>query len=131
MGLHEAEPDAVAGLVDRLVRSLSKDRVSEVALESTRARHLTAASAAHEEVALPLRIPVTGVERHAGRCDRWVPVVQRLLDAADVTVRQFAIEKLLALGAKPVSASDSSGFVHDPQGIDAEKLAFVMAPSRV
>ncbi len=40
-------------------------------------------------------------------------------------VAQFAVEKLLAFGAKPVTLSDSSGHVHDPAGIDAEKLAFV------
>jgi len=41
-------------------------------------------------------------------------------------VAQYTIEKLLDLGARPVTLSDSSGFVHDPQGIDPEKLAFVM-----
>jgi len=37
----------------------------------------------------------------------------------------YTIEKLLHLGAKPVTASDSAGFVHDPDGIDAEKLAWL------
>ena len=36
-----------------------------------------------------------------------------------------AIEKLLDFDAKPVTASDSSGFVHDPEGIDRDKLAFL------
>jgi len=40
-------------------------------------------------------------------------------------VAQFAVEKLLDLGAKPVSLSDSDGVVHDPEGISREKLAFV------
>ncbi|MEO0325941.1 MAG: NADP-specific glutamate dehydrogenase [Myxococcota bacterium] len=40
-------------------------------------------------------------------------------------VALHAIEKLLDFGAKPVTASDSGGFVHDPEGIDAEKLAFL------
>lgn len=40
-------------------------------------------------------------------------------------VAQYTIEKLLHLGAKPVTASDSQGFVYDPDGIDAEKLAFI------
>jgi glutamate dehydrogenase (NADP+) len=35
----------------------------------------------------------------------------------------YAIEKLIELGAKVVTASDSSGFVHDPSGFDAGKLA--------
>jgi glutamate dehydrogenase (NADP+) len=41
-------------------------------------------------------------------------------------VAQYTVEKLLQCGARPVTMSDSSGFVHDPAGIDAEKLAFVM-----
>lgn len=41
-------------------------------------------------------------------------------------VAQFALEKCLALGAKPVSLSDSSGYIYDPEGIDEEKLQFVM-----
>src|SRR5437763_7393918 len=41
-------------------------------------------------------------------------------------VAQYTIEKLLHMGAKPVTASDSGGIVHDPDGIDFEKLHFVM-----
>mgnify|MGYP001329139775 CR=1 FL=1 len=41
-------------------------------------------------------------------------------------VAQFAAEKALHLGAKVLTLSDSSGSIHDPDGIDAEKLAFVM-----
>lgn len=37
----------------------------------------------------------------------------------------YAAEKGIELGAKIVTMSDSSGFIHDPEGIDAEKLAFV------
>ncbi|TNE52933.1 MAG: NADP-specific glutamate dehydrogenase [Bacteroidetes bacterium] len=37
----------------------------------------------------------------------------------------YTVEKALQLGAKVVTLSDSSGFIHDPDGIDAEKLAFV------
>jgi len=40
-------------------------------------------------------------------------------------VAQNTVEKLIELGAKPVTVSDSSGFVHDPDGIDADKLAFI------
>ncbi len=40
-------------------------------------------------------------------------------------VAQFAIEKLNELGAKVVTASDSDGYVHDPDGIDDEKLAWL------
>jgi glutamate dehydrogenase/leucine dehydrogenase len=41
-------------------------------------------------------------------------------------VAQYATEKVNELGGKVVSLSDSSGSIHDPNGIDAERLAFVM-----
>jgi glutamate dehydrogenase (NADP+) len=41
-------------------------------------------------------------------------------------VAQYASEKLLDLGAKPVTLSDSSGYIYDEAGIDRDKLAFVM-----
>ncbi len=41
-------------------------------------------------------------------------------------VAQYCIEKATQLGAKVVTASDSNGFIYDPAGIDAEKLAFIM-----
>jgi glutamate dehydrogenase (NADP+) len=41
-------------------------------------------------------------------------------------VAQYTIEKLNQLGAKAVSVSDSNGTIHDPDGIDDEKLAFVL-----
>jgi glutamate dehydrogenase (NADP+) len=40
-------------------------------------------------------------------------------------VAQFTAEKLLELGARVVTLSDSSGYVYDEAGIDAKKLAFV------
>jgi len=41
-------------------------------------------------------------------------------------VAQYTTEKLNQLGARVVSLSDSSGTIYDPDGIDAEKLAFVL-----
>ncbi len=41
-------------------------------------------------------------------------------------VAQYAIEKATELGGKVVTASDSSGYIYDADGIDAEKLAFIM-----
>ncbi len=41
-------------------------------------------------------------------------------------VAQYTVEKLNELGAKVVTLSDSAGFIHDPDGISAEKLKFVM-----
>lgn len=40
-------------------------------------------------------------------------------------VAQFATEKLIELGAKVVTLSDSGGFIHDKDGIDREKLEWV------
>ena len=40
-------------------------------------------------------------------------------------VAQFAAEKAIQLGAKVVSLSDSNGYIHDPDGINEEKLSFV------
>ena len=40
-------------------------------------------------------------------------------------VAQYTAEKLLELGAKVVSFSDSNGSIHDPTGVDREKLDFV------
>jgi len=37
----------------------------------------------------------------------------------------YAAEKLIQHGAKPVTMSDSGGFIHDPKGIDKEKLAWI------
>lgn len=41
-------------------------------------------------------------------------------------VATYAAEKINQLGGKVITLSDSSGFIHDPEGIDAEKLAFVV-----
>jgi glutamate dehydrogenase/leucine dehydrogenase len=41
-------------------------------------------------------------------------------------VAQYATEKCLDLGAKPVTLSDSNGTIYDPAGIDREKLAWII-----
>ena len=41
-------------------------------------------------------------------------------------VAQYAIEKATQLGGKVVTASDSAGYIYDADGIDADKLAFIM-----
>ena len=41
-------------------------------------------------------------------------------------VAQYACEKATELGAKVVTLSDSSGYIYDEKGIDADKLSFVM-----
>jgi glutamate dehydrogenase (NADP+) len=41
-------------------------------------------------------------------------------------VSQYTMEKLIELGAKPITFSDSSGYVYDETGIDREKLDYIM-----
>jgi glutamate dehydrogenase (NADP+) len=41
-------------------------------------------------------------------------------------VAQFSAEKVIELGGKVITLSDSSGYIYDPAGIDSEKLEFVM-----
>jgi glutamate dehydrogenase (NADP+) len=41
-------------------------------------------------------------------------------------VATYAVQKVNHLGGKVVTLSDSSGFVHDPDGIDADKLAYLI-----
>ncbi|HKL23093.1 MAG TPA: NADP-specific glutamate dehydrogenase [Tichowtungia sp.] len=41
-------------------------------------------------------------------------------------VAQYTVQKVTELGGKCVTLSDSAGSIHDPDGIDAEKLAWVM-----
>ncbi len=41
-------------------------------------------------------------------------------------VAQYAAEKVIQLGGKVVTMSDSSGYIHDPDGLTAEKLAFII-----
>ncbi len=51
---------------------------------------------------------------------------KRCLVSGSGNVAQYTCEKLLQLGAIPVTLSDSNGYIYDPDGIDAEKLAYVM-----
>ncbi len=49
-----------------------------------------------------------------------------ILVSGSGNVAQYATEKAIQLGGKVVTLSDSNGFIYDPDGIDEEKLAFVM-----
>ena len=51
---------------------------------------------------------------------------KNVLVSGSGNVAQYTVEKLIQLGAKPLSMSDSNGTVIDPDGFDAEKLAYVM-----
>jgi glutamate dehydrogenase (NADP+) len=41
-------------------------------------------------------------------------------------VAQYTVEKIVELGGKVITLSDSSGYIYDEEGIDRDKLAFVM-----
>lgn len=51
---------------------------------------------------------------------------KRVLISGAGNVAQYAAEKCLQLGAKVLTMSDSDGYVYDPDGIDREKLDFIM-----
>jgi glutamate dehydrogenase (NADP+) len=51
---------------------------------------------------------------------------KKCLVSGSGNVAQYTIEKLQDLGAKPVTFSDSSGYIYDEAGVDREKLAFLM-----
>lgn len=51
---------------------------------------------------------------------------KRCLVSGSGNVAQFAMEKIIQNGGVPVTASDSSGFIYDKEGITEEKLAFIM-----
>ena len=40
-------------------------------------------------------------------------------------VAQYTVEKLISLGAKFITMSDSNGYIYDPDVIDADKLAYI------
>src|SRR5689334_14605680 len=44
---------------------------------------------------------------------------------------QFTVQKLIECGAKPVTMSDSSGFIYDKNGITEEKLTFIQSIKNV
>ena len=50
---------------------------------------------------------------------------QTCLVSGSGNVAQHTVEKLVDLGAKVVTLSDSSGYIYDPEGIDADKLVYV------
>jgi glutamate dehydrogenase (NADP+) len=50
---------------------------------------------------------------------------KKCLVSGSGNVAQYTLEKLIELGAKPISASDSSGFVIDEEGINQEKLDYI------
>lgn len=50
---------------------------------------------------------------------------KRCLVSGSGNVAQYAIEKIIHLGGIPITASDSSGFIHDEAGVTLEKLEFI------
>ena len=51
---------------------------------------------------------------------------KRVAISGSGNVAQFAAQKALQLGATVVTMSDSNGYIYDPDGIDEEKLAYIM-----
>jgi glutamate dehydrogenase (NADP+) len=51
---------------------------------------------------------------------------KRCLVSGSGNVAQYTVDKLISLGARAVTLSDSTGYIYDEDGIDREKLAFVM-----
>lgn len=51
---------------------------------------------------------------------------KRVAISGSGNVAQYAAEKINQLGGKVITLSDSDGFIYDADGIDAEKLAFIM-----
>ncbi len=50
---------------------------------------------------------------------------KRVLVSGSGNVAQYTVEKVLQLGGKPITLSDSNGFIYDPDGINEEKLEYV------
>ena len=51
---------------------------------------------------------------------------KKVIISGSGNVAQFATEKFIDMGAKVLTLSDSSGFIHDPAGINKDKLKYVM-----
>ena len=51
---------------------------------------------------------------------------KKVLVSGAGNVAQYTMEKLIQLGAIPMTCSDSNGYIYDPDGIDREKLDFIM-----
>lgn len=51
---------------------------------------------------------------------------KRVCVSGSGNVAQYTVEKLISLGAKVITMSDSDGYIYDPDGIDRAKLDFIM-----
>ncbi len=51
---------------------------------------------------------------------------KKVLISGAGNVAQYAAEKVLQLGGTPMTMSDSNGYIYDPDGIDREKLDYIM-----
>jgi glutamate dehydrogenase/leucine dehydrogenase len=71
-----------------------------------------------------LKNEFTGVLTGKGR--EWGGSLIRCCVSGSGNVAQYATEKATELGGKVVTLSDSAGFIYDPDGIDSEKLAYIM-----
>ncbi len=62
-----------------------------------------------------------GLQKHGNELEVKVCVV-----SGSGNVSQYAAQKLIEFGAKVVTLSDRSGFIYDPEGLDEEKLNFII-----
>ena len=67
-------------------------------------------------------LPQTLNSVQEGRCDGGSIEGQRVAVSGAGNVAYYAVEKLIELGAIPVTMSDSSGTVYEPEGITREGL---------
>ncbi len=56
---------------------------------------------------------------------------KKCLVSGSGNVAQYTVEKILELGGKVLTLSDSNGYIYDEEGINKEKLAFVMEMKNV
>ena len=79
----------------------------------------------------PIRKEATGygvvymMEEMLSRCGNRIEGKKCLISGSG-NVSTYTAEKLIELGGVVITMSDSSGFIHDEDGIDADKLAYIM-----
>ena len=109
-------------------RSASSSGCTRSSATSSRASSRARASTGAARSSAPRR-PATAASTSRPRCSATRSQTlegKTCIVSGSGNVAQYTVEKLLQLGAKPVTLSDSDGFIYDEAGIDAEKLAFVL-----